>query len=108
MAGGFESSAARLARRPPGQRCCSVNMASQDDELDFKSDRFNPARALSSPDVQLPDPEAKEYDDLYSLRDTVHSQNFNVVRELPGVSVSLAGLEADHHRPTESCLWDFV
>ena len=63
-----------------------LNMANQDDELDFKSGRFNPARALSSADVPLPDPEAKEFDDLYSLRDTVHSQNFNVVREIPGVS----------------------
>ncbi|KAG0714662.1 U7 snRNA-associated Sm-like protein LSm11 [Chionoecetes opilio] len=55
------------------------------DELDFKSSRFNPARALSSPDIQLPDPNAEEFDDLYSLRETVHSHNFNVARELPGV-----------------------
>ncbi|XP_063862836.1 U7 snRNA-associated Sm-like protein LSm11 [Scylla paramamosain] len=60
-------------------------MASQDEELDFKSGKFNPTRALSSPDVQLPDPEAPEFEDLYKLRDTVHGQNFNVVRELPGV-----------------------
>ena len=61
-------------------------MASQDEELDFTSGRFNPARALSSENVQLPDPEAPQFEDLYKLRETVHGQSFNVERELPGVS----------------------
>lgn len=72
-----------------------VNMASQDEELDFRSDRFNPARVLSTPDVQLPNPEAEEFNDLYNFRDTVHSHRFNVERDLPGVSVvCLGGREA--------------
>ncbi|XP_045137242.1 U7 snRNA-associated Sm-like protein LSm11 [Portunus trituberculatus] len=81
----FKSRATNFPRWPAGRRHLSVNMASQDEELDFKSGKFNPARALSSTNLQLPDPEAPEFEDLYKLRETVHGQSFNVERELPGV-----------------------
>ncbi|KAK8753046.1 hypothetical protein OTU49_002212, partial [Cherax quadricarinatus] len=55
------------------------------EELDFHSKSFNAAKALSSGDVQLPVPDAQEYEDLESLRKAVHSHNFNVVRDIPGV-----------------------
>ncbi|XP_071516358.1 uncharacterized protein Lsm11 [Panulirus ornatus] len=60
-------------------------MASGSDSLNFKSKAFDPVKALSSSDVQLPDPDAEEYEDLNSLREAVHSQNLHVVREIPGV-----------------------
>ncbi|XP_069183938.1 uncharacterized protein [Procambarus clarkii] len=60
-------------------------MARQEDALDFQSKDFNPVKALSVTDVQLPVSDAKEYEDLDSLRKDVHGQRFNVVREIPGV-----------------------
>ncbi|XP_063603977.1 U7 snRNA-associated Sm-like protein LSm11 [Penaeus indicus] len=59
-------------------------MASRD-ELDFLSESFNPEKVLSSTETEVPVPEAEEYEDLNALRNVVHSQTFNVVRELPGV-----------------------
>lgn len=89
--GVFERGAAagrrRCARQPPGRRHSSVNMAGQEEELDFTSGRFNPARALATPDVSLPDPEAETYEDLYRFREAVHGQRLNVEQEIPGVSV---------------------
>ncbi|ROT82948.1 hypothetical protein C7M84_023873 [Penaeus vannamei] len=60
-------------------------MASQDQELDFLSESFNPEKVLSSTETEVPVPEAEEYEDLNVLRNVVHSQTFNVIRELPGV-----------------------
>ncbi|XP_050738188.1 U7 snRNA-associated Sm-like protein LSm11 [Eriocheir sinensis] len=60
-------------------------MARQEDELDFTSGRFNPARALATPDAPLPDPEAETFEDLYRFREAVHGQRLNVEQEIPGV-----------------------
>lgn len=78
-----------LSNFPPchqGGASCSVNMATEDEELDFRSGSFNASKAISSSDIRIPVPEAEEYDNLDELRRKVHSQKYNTVRELPGVS----------------------
>ncbi|XP_076068221.1 U6 snRNA-associated Sm-like protein LSm11 [Oratosquilla oratoria] len=52
---------------------------------DFLSSDFDPRAALKEDNVRLPYPESQEYSDLNELRKAVHSQTFNVTREIEGV-----------------------